>query len=57
MPAEDRSSDARTAAEPSPIPSTIVADVDHTGRVTIYDERAERAWIRSTVSVSLRRAV
>ncbi|WP_171908177.1 hypothetical protein [Natrialba sp. SSL1] len=57
MPAEDRSSDARTTAEQPSIPSTIVADVDHTGSVTIYDERVERAWIRSTVSVSLRRAV
>ncbi|WP_161605613.1 hypothetical protein [Natrialba chahannaoensis] len=57
MPAEDRPSDARTAAEPPSVPSTIVADIDHTGCVTIYDERTERAWIRSTVSISLPRAV
>ena len=44
----------RTNAEPPRIPTTIVADIDHDGNVTIYDEHRESAWLSSTFAISLK---
>ncbi|SDK61218.1 DUF7331 family protein [Natronorubrum texcoconense] len=50
----DSSDGRRTDAEPPRIPTTIVADIDHDGNVTIYDEHRETAWLSSTFALSLK---
>ncbi|WP_161606896.1 hypothetical protein [Natronolimnohabitans innermongolicus] len=57
MAANDTSNGSRTDPERPAIPTAIVADVDSTGRVMIYDERTQTAWISSTNAVALERMV
>ncbi len=54
MISSDSSDGRRTNAEPPRIPTTIVADIDRDGTVTIYDEHRETAWLSSTFAISLK---
>ncbi|WP_436347823.1 hypothetical protein [Natronorubrum sp. FCH18a] len=53
----DSSDGQRTNPEHPLIPTTIVADIDRNGVVTIYDEHRETAWLSSTFAVSLKHVV
>ncbi|MEY7850196.1 hypothetical protein AB7C87_13465 [Natrarchaeobius sp. A-rgal3] len=56
MPAHDAPPDSRSDPDAPTVPSTIVARIEGDGRVTIYDEETQAAWISSTYAVSLRNA-